>query len=110
MLFIRLPTLVNRCRAQLRKPVAQLSVRPVEPFRSSVAIGRPRREAQHLLWVGGISQTEGGELQSTKTSRLESDTPKRSPEPLSVCRQFALARGGDGDDHDLVFEEVVLRP
>lgn len=90
MLLVRLASIADLLRAELYETVVEFAVRPVE------------------LWIGSVAQAKRRKPHVMQTARAQSGASEGSPEGLAVGGQLALAGGGDGDQDDVVLQQVLL--
>jgi hypothetical protein len=111
MLFVGLATVTDGMCTQLNEPVVQLSMRPIESFRVRTScLDVPERDVcSRLLGVGGVAQSKRSKPHLLQAARAQSSAAQRLPEGLAVCRQVALAGGGDGNQHHRVLEQLLLQ-
>lgn len=107
MLFVGFSTVTDGLRAELDQTVVELPMCPIKPWQSEWYLAGTG--AVDSLWVGCITQTEGGEPQLVETARAKAGAAQRPPELLAVGRELALARGGDCDENDSVLQQLALR-
>jgi hypothetical protein len=90
MLLVRLAAVAYGLRSKLHEPIVELAMGPV------------------VFWIGRITKTKGCKLHLLQTSRPQSITPDGLPEFLTVGWQFALARGGNGYQDDMMLQQLSL--
>lgn len=60
------------------------------------------------LWVRGVTEAKRRKPHLLQTWRAQASASKRLPKSLAVGWQFALAGCGDGDEDDLVLQQLLL--
>jgi hypothetical protein len=61
-----------------------------------------------VLWVGGITKAKRRKLHLLQASWGQARTSNGFPESLAVWREIALACGGNGDEHNVVLQQLFL--
>jgi hypothetical protein len=91
LLFVALASVTHGLCSQLDQAIIQFAMCPV------------------VLGIRGVSESEGSKLHLLQTSRPQSGATERPPECLTVRRQVALATGGDGNEDNVVLQQLFLQ-
>ena len=68
-----------------------------------------RHIQEDSLRVRSIAESKRGESHPLQTSRPQSCTAQRLPEDLAVGWKITLARGGYGDQYELMLQQLLLQ-
>jgi hypothetical protein len=91
LLFITLASVTDGLCSQSDQAVIQFAMCPV------------------VLWIRSVSESEGGKLHLLQTSWPQSCTTESPPECLTIRRQVPLATGGDGNEDNVVLQQLFLQ-
>jgi hypothetical protein len=90
MLFIGFTPIADGLCPKLDETIIELTMRPV------------------VLWVRGITKAKRRKLHLLQASWAQSRTSNGFPESLAVWRKVALACCGNGDENNMVLQQLFL--